>query len=416
MKTLEPHPEKQHCRISDDQTGTVRRQTRIVMLLILMTSLGVFPLDVILPSFPALADHFDTDTARIAFSLSVFAVGFAISQLAIGPLSDQLGRRTLLLAGLGLAVGGAIGCTFADDLQTFLGFRLMQAMGCGCFVLANAIIQDLFADQQRRQLRILMVSISGICISVSPLLGTMLQMAAGWQGSFYVFAALGLVTIGFTWKLMPGDNPGSACSGVRWRDRFRPCLTLEFAGLSLLSAIAFASHFSFIVVSPLLFLDRLGFTPLEFALSLLCYSLAYIAGGYAASRLGSFASANTQMMAGLALILVAGTAIILLPEAWRESLPGILVPMIICTAGSSILRPAATCQALDLSAQSAGTASSLLNTVVFIVGGVVSALVSSADGQLLQTLGQTFVVLGVIGILLLNVLIFLNSRKQSLGS
>lgn len=412
MKTLEPHPEKQHCRISDDQNGTVRRQTRIIMLLILMTSLGVFPLDVILPSFPALADHFETDTAQIAFSLSFFAVGFAISQLAIGPLSDQLGRRTLLLAGLGLAVGGAIGCTFADDLQTFLGFRLMQAIGCGCFVLANAIIQDQFLDHQRRQMRILMVSISGICISVSPLLGTMLQMAGGWQGSFHVFAALGLGTIWLTWKLMPADNPSRSISSIQWRERFRPCITVEFAGLSLLSAVAFASHFSFIVISPLLFLDRLGFTSLEFALSLLCYSLAYICGGYVASRLGNITSASVQMMAGLALILGAGVVIILLPETWRDSLPGILVPMIICTAGASILRPAATCQAPDLSAQSAGTASSLLNTVVFVVGGIVSAFVSGADGQLFQALGWTFAVLGIAGILLLNVLTFLDRRAR----
>ena len=178
-----------------DLKRTDQRQAGIIALLILMTSLGVFPLDVILPSFPALAEHFQTSTTRIAFSLSIFAMGFAFSQIAIGPLSDRFGRRKLLLAGLGLAVSGAIGCTMAQDFSSFLTFRLVQAIGCGCFVLANAIIQDLFFGTQRRQLRILMVSISGICISVSPLIGTMLQTVAGWTASFHVFAALGVVTI-----------------------------------------------------------------------------------------------------------------------------------------------------------------------------------------------------------------------------
>jgi DHA1 family 2-module integral membrane pump EmrD-like MFS transporter len=109
-----------------DLKPTAQRQTGIITLLILMTSLGVFPLDVILPSFPALAEHFQTSTSRIAFSLSVFAIGFAISQIAIGPLSDRFGRRKLLIGGLGLAVSSAIGCTFAQDFPTFLAFRLVQ--------------------------------------------------------------------------------------------------------------------------------------------------------------------------------------------------------------------------------------------------------------------------------------------------
>ncbi|CAI3786608.1 Inner membrane transport protein YdhC [Pseudomonas sp. MM227] len=393
-----------------DLKRTDQRQAGIIALLILMTSLGVFPLDVILPSFPALAEHFQTSTTRIAFSLSIFAMGFAFSQIAIGPLSDRFGRKKLLLAGLGLAVSGAIGCTMAQDFSSFLAFRLVQAIGCGCFVLANAIIQDLFFGTQRRQLRILMVSISGICISVSPLIGTMLQTVAGWTASFHVFAALGVVTIWLARKLMDQDSISSSSINVGWSDRFGPCMKLRFIGMSLLSAIAFASHFSFIVISPLFFLEKLGFTSMEFAFSLLCYSLAYVGGGYAASRLGRVTSVHVQMTAGLTLILGSGTAIILMPETWQLSFASILVPAIFCTAGASILRPAATSEALDLSEQSAGTASSLLNTTVFIIGGVVSAFVSNSSHQLLQTLGWTFVLMGASGVLLLNALAFLARR------
>ncbi len=394
------------CKLRSTDYSSVR----VITLLILMTSLGVFPLDVILPSFPALAENFQTDTTQVAFSLSVFVMGFAFSQFVIGPLSDRFGRKRLLIAGLSLAVGGAIGCIHASDFRSFLAFRLVQSLGCGCFVLANAIIQDLFQGRQRRQLRILMVSTSGVCISVSPLLGAMLQMAGGWTASFHVFAILGLITIWLAWKLMPIEHGGSAIAS--WRDRFRFCMTLQFTGLSLLSAIAFASHFSFIVISPLLFLGNLAFTPLGFALSLLCYSFAYIGGGYVASRLSNTTSTCFQISVGLALILGAGTIIIFMPEAWRESVPGILLPVIICTAGASILRPAAASAALDLSEESAGTASSLLNTTIFLVGGVISAFVSTASDELLRTLGWTFLGLGASGVLLLTILLRLSRRTH----
>ncbi|WP_238536588.1 hypothetical protein [Pseudomonas sp. M47T1] len=60
----------------------------ILTLLLAMVLLGVFPLDVILPSFPALSNHFATPSSDIALSISLFALGVAISQFFLGPLSD----------------------------------------------------------------------------------------------------------------------------------------------------------------------------------------------------------------------------------------------------------------------------------------------------------------------------------------
>ena len=109
-----------------------------------MVLLGVFPLDVLLPSFPALSEHFRTTPAEIAFSISLFAIGISLSQLLIGPLSDAIGRKRLLLAGMAVSIVGATGCILSTEYTWFLVFRLLQAIGCGCFVLSQALIQDFF--------------------------------------------------------------------------------------------------------------------------------------------------------------------------------------------------------------------------------------------------------------------------------
>jgi hypothetical protein len=57
-------------------------------------------------------------------------------------------------------------------------------------VLSQALIQDLFEGEERDRLRILMVTATGVFISVSPLAGTFQQATLGWQGSFVVFIAL----------------------------------------------------------------------------------------------------------------------------------------------------------------------------------------------------------------------------------
>jgi DHA1 family bicyclomycin/chloramphenicol resistance-like MFS transporter len=114
-------------------------QRRIaVVLLLSMTVLGVFPLDVVLPSFPALSEHFRTAPADIALSVSLFAVGIALSQLLIGPLSDVIGRKHLLLAGIAIAMVGALGCTLATNYSVFLVMRFVQALGCGSTIARPA--------------------------------------------------------------------------------------------------------------------------------------------------------------------------------------------------------------------------------------------------------------------------------------
>lgn len=65
--------------------------------LLLITMLGVFPIDVILPSFQPIAKHLDTGPNNIALSVGYFVLAMAFSQLVIGPLSDKLGRKRLLI-------------------------------------------------------------------------------------------------------------------------------------------------------------------------------------------------------------------------------------------------------------------------------------------------------------------------------
>ena len=100
-------------------------------------------------------------TSDIALSVSIFAIGLAVSLLLIGPLSDMFGRKKLLLGGIALAAVGATGCLFASDFAWFLGFRVVQAVGCGSFALSQALVQDLFAGRELERLRIWMTTAGG---------------------------------------------------------------------------------------------------------------------------------------------------------------------------------------------------------------------------------------------------------------
>ncbi|WP_047338061.1 MFS transporter [Pseudomonas protegens] len=374
------------------------KKTSAIILLMTMTLLGVFPLDVILPSFPALAERFQTSSADIALSISLFAIGLSFSLMVVGPLSDSLGRKKLLLSGMAVAIAGALGCIAATQYGWFLLFRVLQAIGCGCFVLSQALVQDMFTGKEQERLRIALVTASGLFISLSPLLGTWLQARLGWQGSFEVFVGLGLLVILKACFLLE-NTPGTASARQRnilaaYRLVFAD---LSFVGYWLISALAFACHFSFIVTSPIIFMEQLQLSPYHYSLALLLYGAAYILGGVGAGVMNRYLQASTQIVTGLGLIALSGLLMLLLQQL-EPSVATVLVPMIVCTAGTTITRPVATSRAMGIFPHNAGTSASAGNMLIFISGGLISGFINLSTNNLVTALGLCFLVLSAIAL------------------
>lgn len=364
-----------------------------------MTLLAVFPLDVVLPSFPALSSHFHTTPSEIAESVSIFAIGLAVSLLLIGPLSDRFGRKKLLLAGIALSAIGAAGCLFAEDFAWFLGFRVVQAVGCGAFALSQALIQDLFAGRELERIRIWMTTAGGIFISSSPLMGTWLQLYGGWQASFYVFIVLAIVVWLWSARLLDDSRSQHRPSSVGFFSGYWLLFSdIRFVGYWLISALAFACHFSFIVMSPLIFMEHLNLSAYQFAWALLLYGAAYVLGGVVASVLHRTMASDRQINTGLALIAVSGAVMLWLDWQFGLSAATVLIPMLVCTAGTTICRPIANSKAMSLYPELAGTSTSAGSLLIFMCGGLISLVVNLASDNLSVALALCFLILSAIGL------------------
>lgn len=401
--------------MTDPQNRLAARKPATVGLLLTLTLLGVFPIDVVLPSFPALSEHFQSPSSDIALSVSLFAVGIALSQLLIGPLSDVMGRKNLLLIGIAVSAVGATGCVLADSYWSFLFFRVVQALGCGCFVLSQALIQDLFTGQEQQRLRVLLVTCGGIFISVSPLAGTGLQSWMGWRGSFLVFIALAAGVFASACHLLECPPAGSQPRRFNIIASYRKVFgDFSFVAYWLTSALAFSCHFSFIVISPLVLIDQLHLSPEAFSLVLLGYGLAYIGGGLIATLLSNRIDPQTQIITGLSLILAAGLLMLGLANYLGLSITTLLAPMIVCTAGTTIARAAANNQAMTLFPAQAGTSASAGSVLIFIVGGLTSAVISLTPLDLQLALALCLILLSLLG-LALNALVRQRDRGLLLG-
>ncbi|MNH16058.1 hypothetical protein D3C79_756880 [compost metagenome] len=146
----------------------------------------------------------------------------------------------------------------------------------------------------------------------------------------------------------------------------------------------------------------LGLTEFAFSMVLLFYGLAYMVGGVIANSLNRSLSTQVQIGCGFALIGTAGIALHLAISSGALVLIDLVLPLTLCTIGTSIVRLAATTYALSRHPDRAGAAASINNTLLFACGGGVSLLVaSSGEVSLAMHLAVSFIASCLSGWLLL---------------
>ena len=160
--------------------------------LALLTALGPLSTDMYLPSLPAIARDLGATTAGAQMTLSAFLLGFALGQFVYGPVSDKLGRKPVLLAGLALFIAASAACTFAPTIETLIAGRFVQALGgSGPIVLARAIVRDLYEGPRAGRELSRMGTIMGVVPALAPLLGGVLHELAGWRSNFLATVLFG---------------------------------------------------------------------------------------------------------------------------------------------------------------------------------------------------------------------------------
>lgn len=380
--------------------GEVKRQQLSRFILITCISLiSFFPINILLPSFPALATRFDMPSADVALSISLFTLVFSISQLVAGPLSDKWGRKEVLLGCITLSILGAIGCALSTDYLSFLLFRSVQAMGCGFFVLGHALVEDLFEEQDRARVRLYYMTLSGSFVALSPLIGSWLQTTFDWQGSFYGFALMALGMLIHAFCILPSKSASPRRVQVSIIGTLKDvAANRDFLRYWWIAALVFACYFALISVTPLIFMDELKLSEYQYAVVLMVYGIAYLLGGVAASALQKRISLTRQINIGLGLLGVAGVLLALIIRFEAMTTISLLIPMLISALAVTLVRPAAISAAMLLFSSSAGTAASAGNSIMFITAAVSSAALAQAGNNLLMTIAISFIVFSVWGV------------------
>lgn len=351
-------------------------------LLVLITVSGTLAMHMFVPALPLAAQDLAADRAAMQWTISIYIFGLAIGQLIYGPLSDALGRRPMLILGLGLYALSGAAAALALSVQMLVAARLFQALGgCAGLALGRAIVRDTATPQTAVKDLALLNLMMMIGPALAPFVGSLIATTFGWRGIFVLLAAMGGVTLFFTWRLLPETARGARNITARLLAREYGALlrSRAFLGYALGGGASTTSFYAFIAAAPFILTLQLGRPPHEIGLHLSLLVIGMLLGNAFTRRFAGRIATERIMIGGNGLSLVCALILLAVVLAGKLSVLSAIGLMSLYAFGAGATSPAALTKALSINPAVVGSAAGLYGFTQMAIGALCTWLVGFGD-------------------------------------
>lgn len=351
--------------------------------------LGFQPIttDLYLPALPLLTSALGASMPQAQLTLSALLLCFGISQLVWGPVSDQYGRKPVLIAGLVLYVMASIGSAFAASMESLIMWRALQGAAMGAPVMcARAMARDLYAPEEAAKVMSKGLSGLGAIAILTVPIGSALSAYFGWR---YALVALGVYAAGTLVLVLLRFNETNA---RRNSQALRPAVLIstwrgilshpQFWAYALLALTSYCGLFVFLATSSFVFLRVLAQPAWIYSVIMMSISIVYVSGTFASRRvlarvgvqrmvwIGGWITLTSCIMYGVVLAFAPGSVI------------GLAICHMVFMFGHGFHQPAGQSGSAAAFPQAAGAASAMAGfLMMFGAFATGSVLGTSMDGS-----------------------------------
>ncbi len=355
----------------------------LTALLAALTALGPLSTDLYIPALPDIGRAFGVAPAQVQLTLSAYLVGFAIGQIAYGPISDWYGRRSGLLIALLCFCIGALICFAASSIEILIGARVLQAFGAsGATVLARAVVRDLYIGARAGKELSLMSLVMAIAPVSAPLIGGILHSVFGWRSPFAALVMVGVAVLATVWRKLPetlGERLPERLSIGTLLSGYRQMLQNAMFSLYLLiGAAAYTCLLVWLMTGPFILQARHGLVPLQISVAFTVCACGYLVGNLFATRVVLRLGIVRTIGYGATIMIVGAPIVCLLIMLDIASATILVAAMAFTLIGFGLVFPLALAGGLSCFAERAGAASSLLGFSPQFMAAIVSTGVAFA--------------------------------------
>ncbi|AZO12253.1 MULTISPECIES: multidrug effflux MFS transporter [unclassified Mesorhizobium] len=348
---------------------------RIAVVLGLLSAIGPFAIDMYLPALPSIGQDLHAGTAAVQMSLLIFFLSMGFGQIVVGPISDMVGRKLPLYAGLALFMVGGVGSAMAPTIEWLIAFRFLQGLGASAgMAVPRAIVRDLHTGNEAAKLMSLLMLVFSVSPILAPLTGSQIIESFGWRAVFWtVTGAAALATILLATSLREtrsveeraGSSFGTALSAYRYL-----LGDLNFLGLTAIAGFGIASFFVYLSSSSFILIDHYGLSPSVYSVFFSINAVAFIGmsqlTGLLADRFG-LKRVVWVAVTGYATVMVALFAIM---ASGVDRLDVMAVMLFVGYGFLGLVIPTTSVLAMEEHGEIAGTASALMGTLHFAIGAL----------------------------------------------
>jgi DHA1 family bicyclomycin/chloramphenicol resistance-like MFS transporter len=378
-----------------------RTHRGLALLLAALATVSPFSIDTFFPSFPAIAAQFGLNAWQMQQTLTAYLIPFALMSLVLGPLSDALGRRPIVLAGLTIYSLASVACASAPSFAWLLTFRVLQGMSAGVgMAVGRAIVRDLHDGPEAQRLLSTVTMIFGVAPAIAPVIGGWIHVAFGWRSVFLFMVCIGVALMIASYLRLPETHPEDRRVPLHplnlARTAWRIASHHEFLLLALAGGTTICAMMIYLGAAPAIVLGHWHLSETQFAWLFAPIIAGFVLGAWLSGRLAGRIPGRRQATIGFvvsagagALALALTAALGSLPIAVQEVLIGI------DAVGVQLVSPILALRMLDLFPKSRGSAASVQSCVMLLtssacIGLAVPALAGSllflSAGSLVATL------------------------------
>ncbi|MDY1609010.1 multidrug efflux MFS transporter KdeA [Klebsiella pneumoniae] len=258
--------------------------------------------DMIQPGMLAVVQEFQVGNEWVPTSMTAYLAGGMFLQWLLGPLSDRIGRRPVMLTGVVWFIVTCLATLLAQTIEQFTLLRFLQGISL-CFIgaVGYAAIQESFEEAVCIKITALMANVALIAPLLGPLVGAAWVHILPWEMMFVLFAVLAAISFFGLQRAMPetATRLGEKLSVKELGRDYRLVLkNLRFVAGALATGFVSLPLLAWIAQSPVIIISGEQATSYEYGMLQVPIFGALIAGNLVLARLTARRTVRSLIIMG----------------------------------------------------------------------------------------------------------------------